>query len=61
VGTGSDTIVETIAELPSGTDLRDGEVLLRAKARTTHCAAAPGRGRHPRKRKKRGTRSGEET
>jgi hypothetical protein len=28
-GAGADTIVETIAELPSGTDLRDGEVLLR--------------------------------
>ena len=28
-GAGPDTIVETIAELPSGTDLRDGEVLLR--------------------------------
>jgi hypothetical protein len=28
-GAGPDTIVETIAELPSGTDLRDGEVLQR--------------------------------
>jgi hypothetical protein len=26
---GTDTIVETVAELLSGTDLRDGEVLLR--------------------------------
>jgi hypothetical protein len=26
---GADTVVETIAELLSGTDLRDGEVLLR--------------------------------
>jgi hypothetical protein len=28
-GAGPDTIVEIVAELPSGTDLRDGEVLLR--------------------------------
>jgi hypothetical protein len=28
-GAGADAIVEIIAELPSGTDLRDGEVLLR--------------------------------
>jgi hypothetical protein len=28
-GAGPGTIVETIAELPEGTDLRDGEVLLR--------------------------------
>ena len=28
-GAGPDTVVETIAELISGTDLRDGEVLLR--------------------------------
>ena len=28
-GAGPDTIVETIGELPSGTDLRDGEVLQR--------------------------------
>ena len=28
-GAGPDTVVEVIAELPSGTDLRDGEVLLR--------------------------------
>ena len=28
-GAGPDAIVETIAELPAGTDLRDGEVLLR--------------------------------
>jgi hypothetical protein len=26
---GPDTVVEIVAELPSGTDLRDGEVLLR--------------------------------
>jgi hypothetical protein len=28
-GAGADAAVEIIAELPSGTDLRDGEVLLR--------------------------------
>jgi hypothetical protein len=28
-GAGPDTVVEIVAELPSGTDLRDGEVLLR--------------------------------
>ena len=28
-GAGADTVVETIAELPPGTDLRDGEVLAR--------------------------------
>lgn len=28
-GTGPNAVVETIAELPAGTDLRDGEVLLR--------------------------------
>jgi hypothetical protein len=28
-GAGPDTVVEAIAEFPSGTDLRDGEVLLR--------------------------------
>ena len=28
-GAGPDTIVEIVAELPAGTDLRDGEVLLR--------------------------------
>jgi hypothetical protein len=28
-GAGHDAVVETIAELPVGTDLRDGEVLLR--------------------------------
>jgi hypothetical protein len=28
-GAGPDSVVEAIAELPSGTDLRDGEVLLR--------------------------------
>ena len=28
-GAGPGTIIETVAELPAGTDLRDGEVLLR--------------------------------
>jgi hypothetical protein len=28
-GAGPDTVVEIVAELPPGTDLRDGEVLLR--------------------------------
>jgi hypothetical protein len=28
-GAGPDTVVEAVAELPAGTDLRDGEVLLR--------------------------------